>query len=127
MRRLLPILLIALLLTGCTLFRDRVARAGATLIERSTTASLYFLEDGVAFDSGEQVALGVGVTMNGTDLVFVSAPEGVTCELKHVDELDCRLGDVEGLVPIYFTGTNVLVVADFRREGSDVPQHVFGR
>lgn len=128
MKRLLIPLILTLLITSCTpALRDRLVRTGATLIERNDSARLYLIEDGVAFDPGSSVALGTIVTMDGGDLQLTAVPEGVTCATELPEQIECRLGDVTTMTVVYFSGTNVLTAANYRRPGSDVPQVVIGR
>jgi hypothetical protein len=126
-KRLAVAVLLLLTLVGCTALRSHIARGGQTLIERSDTAALIYLADGVAFDSGREVALGTRLTLDGDDMVLSHVPASVTCEFTHVDQVACDLGDVNGVVVIRLTGVDVIGAADFRRPGSNFVHLVFLR
>jgi hypothetical protein len=121
-KRFTLILAVALALIGCT----PAANVARDLIERADGASVTMLTDGVGFDSGASLALGVILIAVGDDLALVAAPEGASCTLVN-DLLDCRLGDVAGRTVVLLTGTDVLASATFRREGASQVYQAFGR
>ena len=117
MRVTLRVLLLALLVTSCA----PVAGVITDLITRSDGATLSYVHQGLEFDPGEQVAVGVIVRAEGENLALLSTPDGATCTMVSGAQLDCRLGDVTEPVTIGLTGRGVVANASWRRStGSSV-------
>lgn len=120
MKRL--ILVVLLFLASCA----PVATVGRDLVERTDGATLTYVEQGLAFNSGEATAFGVILVARGEQLVLLAAPEGASCSID-ADVLDCRLGDVTGVTTVNLTGLSVVASATYRRDGANAVYQVFAR
>lgn len=126
--RLALIAAATILLSGClpvaNLARDLLDTTdGATLsyVQRSTDTL-----PGLAYDPGDQVALGVIIVARGTDLQLLAVPEGAACTATPA-LIDCRLNEVASLTLVPLTGRQVVASATWRRHGSSTVLQTFAR
>lgn len=118
MKRILAFLLAALVLAACT----PIANVGRVIVERNDGAQVEILTDGIGVHPGERTALDTILIAIGDDLELGTVPENAVCTIE-VDVLDCRLGDLDGPVVIFVTGSDVNASITYRRQGSSVPYH----
>lgn len=126
--RLALIAAAAILMTGCL----PVAQLARDILDTTDGAVLSYVQrstdtlPGLAYDPGDQVALGVIIVARGTDLQLLAVPEGATCTAT-AQLIDCRLGDVQGLTLVPLTGRQVVASATWRRHGSPTVLQTFAR
>lgn len=100
-----------------------VANVARTIVEDADGASISYLVDGIGFNPGEQIAVGVEMVVTGDTLTVVDE----RCNEVSDTRVDCSLGDVVEPTAVIMSGTDVLAIATFRRAGANAIYRVVGQ